>query len=202
MASLTSLSNAILVMIFKNFDRMETLSSALRVCRRLHAAFHADSGVLEAIIYRQIPPTVLPYAVVWEEARCLPSDPVDTSILTMMDQINTHPDLLIAQAFKFPVARLVKMSRTHDMIHGFVMHYAQRAKACINPKSYDPVVLSPTEYMRFCRAFYRLDLCNLLHVLFGYGPTVEQRLYHAYFPWENEQVASVLEYLKDRFRLG
>ncbi|KAK4141618.1 uncharacterized protein C8A04DRAFT_30861 [Dichotomopilus funicola] len=200
MASLNSLPLEILGMIFKNSDRIETLSSAILVCRRLCASFRTASCVPEVVLYRQIPPTVLPYAIAWEEARCLHPDPVDTSIMAVIDQINNQPDLLIARAFKFPMARLIKMSRTHDRMHGFVMDYAKQARALIDPESVgDAVVLTSTEYTRFCRAFYRVDLCNLLLELFGSGPAIDPSLLHAYFPWENEQVASALEYLRDSF---
>ncbi|KAH6619170.1 hypothetical protein B0J18DRAFT_467346 [Chaetomium sp. MPI-SDFR-AT-0129] len=63
MASLNSLPLEILGMIFKNFDRIETLSSAILVCRHLCASFRAASRVPEVVLYRQIPPTVLPYAI-------------------------------------------------------------------------------------------------------------------------------------------
>ncbi|KAH6619169.1 hypothetical protein B0J18DRAFT_467345 [Chaetomium sp. MPI-SDFR-AT-0129] len=95
------------------------------------------------------------------------------------------------------------MSRTHDRMHGFVMDYAKQARDLIDPKSVgDAVVLTSTEYTQFCRAFYRVDLCNLLLELFGSGPAIDPSLLHAYFPWENEQVATTYEVMAHDVELG
>ncbi len=97
------------------------------------------------------------------------------------------------------------MSRTHDAIRTFATNFATSALGRMCPSvTTSSLALSYTEHFRFCRAFYRVEL---FYTLFGDGafedsdfevitrPSFFSRL----APWENEQLASVYEYLDTTF---
>jgi len=57
-----------------------------------------------------------------------------------------------------PKMNLQNMRRMQDIIHTLASDLAARSWALLSPQTVEGPVLSPEEYFRFCRAFYRVEL--------------------------------------------
>ncbi|KAJ0295894.1 hypothetical protein COL516b_012140 [Colletotrichum fioriniae] len=97
------------------------------------------------------------------------------------------------------------MSRKHDWVTTLALSYAAGAKIHLSSDittSPETIDLSPSEYSRFCRAFYRVDL---FYVLFGAVGNFNglsgtgNLLFHRHPPWENEQLGCVHDFVEAKF---
>ncbi|KAK3946828.1 hypothetical protein QBC32DRAFT_225409 [Pseudoneurospora amorphoporcata] len=189
MRSIKELPCEIIGAILKNLDHLRFLTPALLACRHFHTSYGESSGVEASILRRQVTPALLPYSVALAEASRLPRPLVASSVVGLLDELYSQPTLLSARVPTLPKRLLRNMSRTHDAMHALATDFATKAWTRISPQTASAsIVLSPTEYFRFCRAFYRAELFYTLSWFF-----------RKYSPWENEQIGCVSDYLQAKF---
>ncbi|KAI5457678.1 hypothetical protein BGZ63DRAFT_427714 [Mariannaea sp. PMI_226] len=209
MPSITTLPCEVVASIFRKFDNIRWLTPSLLSCRHLHSSFKESSGVQAEIIRRQIPSPLLPYSIALAEAHRLPRPLAISSVHQLLDTLYHDPENLVARLQNIHLPLALKMGCTHDAIHDFVIDFAEDALGLLFPENQaalDQFTLSPTEYLRFCRAFYRTEL---FFVLFGTDPpstesgafsgSENELLFSRHSPWENEQIACVYDFLEKRF---
>lgn len=158
---------------------------------------------MEASILRhQITPALLPYAVAVTEASRLPRPLVASAVFGLLDELYRSPARLGARVSALPLPILRSMGRTHDVIQAFATGFATSAWQRISPSTTAAVLLSPNEYFRFCRAFYRVELFFILFRDPGFEDNLNPWFLRRHHPWENEQLGSAYEYLEERFAQG
>jgi hypothetical protein len=64
------------------------------------------------------------------------------------------------------------------------------------------MALSPTEYFRFCCAFYRVELFCTLFRSGAFEDDMNPWFFSRHAPWGNEQLGCVYEQLEARFAEG
>ncbi len=136
------------------------------------------------------------------EASRLPRPRAARSIVDLLDELNRSPTRLAARVSVLSPPVLRSMGRTHDAIHALATGFATSAWHRISPSATASVVLSPTEYFRFCRAFYRIELFYALFRDSEFELSTNLLFFWRHHPWENEQLASGYEYLEERFAQG
>lgn len=100
------------------------------------------------------------------------------------------------------LGELVRLGCVHDIIRTLTADPMCHAWSLL-PQS--DLKLSPTEYFRVCRAFYRVEL---LFDLFRSDPEtasagIEKRLFLSrHPPWENEQLGCVHDFLEKKLSDG
>ena len=203
MPSITELPCEIVGMILRNLDHLRFLTPALLACRHFSTSFKESHGVEASILRHRITPALLPHAVALMEASRL-YRPLDDagSLVGLLDELHRFPARLAARVSTLPPPVLRGMGRVHDAIHALATGFATSAWQRISPSATASVVLSPTEYFRFCRAFYRVELFYTLFRDSGFEDSLNFLFFWRYHPWENEQLASAYEYLEDRFAQG
>ncbi|KAK1775415.1 hypothetical protein QBC45DRAFT_422270 [Copromyces sp. CBS 386.78] len=197
MPSIQELPCEIIGATLKNLDHLRFLTPALLACRHFHTSYGESSGVEASILRRQVTPALLPYSVALAEASRLPRPLVASSVLGLLDELYSQPTLLSARVPTLPKTLLRNMSRTHDAMHALATDFATKAWTRISPQTASAsIVLSPTEYFRFCRAFYRAELfytlCQTDHERAAW-------FFRKHPPWENEQIGCVYDYLQAKF---
>ncbi|KAI1100158.1 hypothetical protein F4804DRAFT_319818 [Jackrogersella minutella] len=102
-----------------------------------------------------------------------------------------------------PVPLLARMGHIHGVIHDLATNFASSAWTHLSKDQGSEVagslVLSPSEYLRFCRAFYRVELYFCLfrcRTSLTSVPFYECRFFSNLPPWEKEQLASVQDFLE------
>jgi hypothetical protein len=200
MPAISDLPCEIVGAILKSLDHLRFLPPALLTCRHFYASFKETHGVEASIVRHQIPPALLPFAVAVAEASRLPHLLVASSVISLLDEPYTQPAHLAARVSTLPASFVRKMGRTHDVIHAFTTDYASSAWHLISPGT-SAIDLSPTEYFRFCHAFYRIEL---IYTLQRRVPPAETHpwLFSKHAPWENEQLGCAYEYLETTFAKG
>ncbi|KAK4233906.1 hypothetical protein C8A03DRAFT_47648 [Achaetomium macrosporum] len=181
MLTITDLPCEIVGEILGNLDHLQFLLPAL-ACRHFYISFKECHGVEASILCRQITPALLPYSVTLMEASRLPRPLVGSSVDSLLDELYSQPARLAARLPELPTTLIRNMSRTHNTIHTLATDFAASALERISPQSASTSKpLSPTEYFRFCRAFYLVDL------------------FYTLFRHDNEQLGCVYEYLEVKF---
>ncbi|KAG7084281.1 major facilitator superfamily transporter multidrug resistance [Colletotrichum scovillei] len=206
MPSITDIPCELVASILRSLDDFETLTSFLLACRHIYTSFQQIPGTELAIIRQRIEPDLLPYAVASLDASKLQPSPGDeSSFRSLLDLLYDAPSQLVARTASMPPELLRSMSRKHDWVTTLALSYAAEAKIHISSDiitSSEAVDLSPSEYFRFCRAFYRVDLFYFLfgavgnfHALSGVGNLLLDR----HPPWENEQLGCVHDFIETKF---
>ncbi|KAK0377043.1 hypothetical protein CLIM01_05576 [Colletotrichum limetticola] len=206
MPSIADIPCELVSSILRSLDDFETLTSALLACRYIYTSFKQIAGTELAILRRKIGLDLLPYAVASLEAsRLKPSPGDDSSIRALLDLLYDNPSQLVARTASISSEFLRSMSRKHDWVTALALSYAAEARIHLSSDiaaSPEAVDLSPSEYIRFCRAFYRVDLFYLLfgavgnfNGLSGMG----NLLFHRHPPWVNEQLGCVHDFIEDKF---
>lgn len=209
MPSITDIPCELVASILRSLDDFETLTSFLLACRHIYTSFQQIPGTELAIIRQRIEPDLLPYAVASLDASKLQPSPGDeSSFRSLLDLLYDAPSQLVARTASMPPELLRSMSRKHDWVTTLALSYAAEAKIHISSDiitSSEAVDLSPSEYFRFCRAFYRVDLFYFLfgavgnfHALSGVGNLLLDR----HPPWENEQLGCVHDFIETKFLEG
>ncbi|KAK4120111.1 hypothetical protein N657DRAFT_649458 [Parathielavia appendiculata] len=205
MLLITQLPCEIIAEILRNLDHLRFLSPALLTCRHFYTSFKEYHGIEISILRHQVTPALLPHAVAVVEASRLPRRRVFTSSFRcLLDELYERPARLVDRLPTFPTTLIWKISRTHDVIHAFATDFATRALDCIAPgaASAGPctvVALSPLEYFRFRRAFYRVELFYTLFQDSLFRKNMDNWFFSRHPFWENEQIGCVHEYLLARF---
>lgn len=121
----------------------------------------------------------------------------------LLETLCTQPSKFTERLRTMPVPLLRRMGLIYGVIHDLTTDFASSAWTCLLKNEElelaGSLVLSPSEYLRFCRAFYRVELylclfrcrTRLTSVPFG-----EHHFFSNQPPWEKEQLISVLDFLE------
>ena len=202
MPAITDLPCEMVGTILGNLDHLRFLPPASLTCRHFYTSFKESHGVEASILRHQITPALLPYAVAVMEASRLPRPLVASSVVGLLDELYRSPARLMARVFALPLPILRSMGRTHDIIVAFATGFATNAWQRISPSTTASVALSPSEYFRFCRAFYWVELFYTLFRNPGFEDSLNPWFFWRHHPWENEQLASAYEYLEESLAKG
>ncbi|KAI1180577.1 hypothetical protein F4777DRAFT_528505 [Nemania sp. FL0916] len=196
--------------ILRNLDNLRSLPPALLACRHFYASFKQYHGIEAAIFLRQVTPALVPYSVVFLEASRLPqSEESKNAVRGLLDTLHSQPSRLAAQLSTMSPSLIRRMAHTHDVIHHFATDFAASAwtelsrkpgSDCSSPRN-TTISVSPSEYFRFCRAFYQLDLFHWLYRSDVADPSAERAnlwFFSKYSPWEMEQLGSVYDFLDEK----
>lgn len=208
MATLTTIPCEIMISILRELGNVRFLLPSLLTCRHVYSCFKENPGVAAEILQRQIPPAIIPYSIAVLEASHL-SPRNETSVIGLLDTLYTQPSKFTGRLRTMPVPLLTRMGHTHEVIHELATDFASSAWTRLSKDQGSEVagslVLSSSEYLRFCRAFYRVEL---YFRLFCYRdpstpvPPHEDRFFSNQPPWEKEQLASVLDFLELKLSKG
>ncbi len=201
MPSITELPCEIVAIILSSLDHPRDLLPALLTCHHFYMSFKESHGVAASILRQQITPALLPVAVAVMEASRLPRPFVDTAVLGLLDELYRSPARLAARVSALPLLVVQKMSRIHDAVHALATDFGARAQARISHLTTITAV-SPTEYFRFCRALYRVELFYAIFQHGDFDDKIKPWFLWKHQLWENEQIASAYEYLEERFVQG
>ncbi|KIH94844.1 hypothetical protein SPBR_03847 [Sporothrix brasiliensis 5110] len=221
MSIITKLPCEIINAVLRHVGSLQNLSSALLTCRHVYSSFQENPHVAVDILQRQIAPELLPYAVsVMEASRLGPR--TDPTVQALLDKLNRELHTasqeaqelqrraLASQLATMPFPLLSQMSHIHDVIHSFVTAFSASAWTLLSSRivpahSGEGVSLSPKEYIRFCRAFYRMEL---YFRLFPHSDSLDEETssgapFLRMFPaWENEAIGCVQDFLELQFSKG
>ncbi|KAI1118976.1 hypothetical protein F5Y14DRAFT_186291 [Nemania sp. NC0429] len=219
MPVITDLPCELIALILRNLDHLRFLPPALVACRYFYTSFKQYRDIEAAILCRHITPALVPHSIAALEVYALPYPYDKGSVRDLLRGVHYFPSRLVARLPTMPRDRLRTLARTHDVVHGLATDFAASALASVarNPGSdlssssnSSDISLSPTEYYRFCRAFYRLDLFYRLCRDDFWGDVPDARdvldtqiyigcwILSMYSPWEIEQIISVHEFLTKR----
>ncbi|KAH8688370.1 hypothetical protein BGZ61DRAFT_41692 [Ilyonectria robusta] len=208
MTGITSLPCEIVVSIFRNLDDVRCISSVLLTCRYFYACYNERPSIGAEILRRRIPSALLPYSVALIEASRHPFLPAVGAVLQLLHDLYEHPDQMANKLHSLPISGLLELGHIHVIIDTLVNDFATDAWKLLCQEAEDfptSVSLSSTEYLRFCRAFYRAEL--FFRVYRGANQTTLERIggaearlfFSRVAPWENEQLGCVYDFLDKRF---
>ncbi|KAI1456017.1 hypothetical protein F4805DRAFT_433580 [Annulohypoxylon moriforme] len=202
MSTFTTIPCEIIISVLRELGDVRFLLPTLLTCRYVYSCFKENPGVAADILQRQIPPAILPYSIAVLEASHL-SPRNETSVHEFFEALYTQPCKFTERLRTLPVPLLTRMGHIHGVIHDLATDFASSAWTLLSKDQGSEVAgsltLSPAEYFRFCRAFYRVELyfclfrCNtdLTSV-----PFCDHRFFSTLPPWEKEQLASVQDFLE------
>lgn len=205
MPSITELPCEIINAVLRHVGSLQNLSSALRTCKHFDTSFKENPHIALDIVRRQITPALLPYAIAVVEASATPRAAARRELL--LDELRTQPSKLTSRLPTISLPQLLQLSRTHGVIHGFVTDFSTSAWVHLSrrqggPRLPESVSLSPTEYYRFCRAFYWAELYfRLFRREFPEGRDGAPFLSKLQ-PWEIEQIGCAHDFLELQFSKG
>ncbi|KAI1128589.1 hypothetical protein F5Y10DRAFT_264932 [Nemania abortiva] len=209
MPAITDLPCEIIASILRSLDNLRYLTPALLTCRHFYTSFRQYHDIEAAILRQHVTPALVPYAIAVIEASHLPDVQVEDSVRDLLDTLRDHRSRFAARLPTMPARQVRRMARTHDVIHSLATDFATIAWASLARKlgseslsaSSGNSPLSPSEYFRLCRAFYRLEL---YYRLFSrYTPVfviegMELYFFSQFSPWEMEQLVSVHDFLDEK----
>ena len=211
MASITQLPCEIVVSILRELDNLSSLLSSLLSCRYVYESFKESRRLIADIVERQITPALVPYAVATDEAERLKPH-TGTTICKMVETLHKRPTDLANRLPTMTIPMLVALGRKHDLIHSLVAEFSGAAWARLtNDDKFTAsgtLSLSPAEYTRFCRAFYRFELFfNLFRRPDSRGPqnldeNTSEWFFSKHTPWENEQIAAINDFTELKLSKG
>ncbi|KAK2804589.1 hypothetical protein FQN51_001790 [Onygenales sp. PD_10] len=157
------------------------------------AFFDAESLILESITCHQIPVALHPeaFAVLASSHfgdKTFSADHAQKIVNNYLLRVPSYP-------IKWTLDEARSLNDIHEHISCFAEEFASSALRVypVPPKSPKPV--SITERSRFMGAFYRFEFyCNLFRKYPKQGVPFVSR----FAPWENEQLASIYDYLFDK----
>lgn len=198
----------IMISVLRELGNVRFLLPSLLTCRHVYSCFKENSGVAAEILKRQIPPAIIPHSIAALEASQL-SPRNETSVHELLETLYTQPTMFTERLRTMPVPLLTRMGHMHGVIHDLATDFASSAWTRLSKDQGSEVagslVLSPSEYLRFCRAFYRVELyfclfrCRTLLTSVSFD---EHRLFSNQPPWEKEQLASVQDFLELKLSKG
>lgn len=212
MAALTELPCEIIACILEHLGNLSSLLPPLLTCRYIYASYKEHPSLVADTLQRQIGPDLLPYAVAALEASRL--DPrTEPAVHNLLETLYTRPSELTTQLRTAPLPTLVEMGRLHDIIHSLVVEFAGNAWTLLVDDEELSVSgdlsLSPTEYFRFGRAFYRAELYfrlfrqdTSISVDFSITEKDKEWFFRRHPPWENEQLGCAHDFLELKLARG
>lgn len=210
MTGITSLSCEIVASILRNLDNVRFLTPTLLACRHFYSSFKESPSIELEILRRQIPSDLLPESVALMEVSRLPRPYTASSIRGLLKDLYQERDQMSNEIGLLPLSFILRMGYNYDIIHSLVMEFAKDAWGLLSHGRQEMLgdfLLSSTEYVRFCRAFYRADL--LLYLFRGEKQkhrsefeTILNSEFSYHPPWEDEQLGCVHDFLEKRFSQG
>ncbi|KAI0897554.1 hypothetical protein F4806DRAFT_462652 [Annulohypoxylon nitens] len=202
MATFTTIPCEIMISILRELGNVRFLLPSLLTCRHVYSCFKENPGVAAEILQRQIPQVVIPYSIaVLEASHLSPRD--KTLVHELLETLYTQPSKFTERLRTMPVPLLTKMGHIHGVVHDLATDFASsawtRLSKDIGSKVAGCLILSPSESLRFCRAFYRVELYFRLFRCRNSLTTIpfhEHRFFSNQPPWEKEQLASVQDFLE------
>ncbi|KAK2808173.1 hypothetical protein FQN50_004914 [Emmonsiellopsis sp. PD_5] len=163
------------------------LQAALEADASLQDAFSdAESHILDSIICHQIPVGLLP-----EAFALLASSRLDEDVQKILDSYLLR---LPSYPIKWTLDEAQTLINTHELVSFFAEEFASSALRISPVASQSPAPLSINERSRVMGGFYRFEL----YCIFTEYPGLEDLFLKRFAPWENEQLASIYDYLFDR----
>ncbi|KAH7022154.1 hypothetical protein EDB80DRAFT_628843 [Ilyonectria destructans] len=207
MPGITNLPCEIVASILRNLDNVRFLTPTLLACRHFYSSYKESPGIELEILRRQIPSALFPESVALMEVSRLPHPYTASSIRPLLKDLYQEPDQMSNEIGSLPLPSILRIGYNHDIIHSLVMEFAKDAWELLSQDRQEMLSdfsLSSTEYVRFCRAFYRADLllCLLRGGKHKYRNEFETTLNLDFFyhpPWEDEQLGCVHDFLEKRF---
>ena len=179
-------------------------------CSSFHRAVLANQdSILQNVLRNEVSATVLPDALITfastrlllgEDFKMLPYvPPRDRDYLRGLRQIAE----LGPVSWSMPKA--LAISKLHRDVDFFVSAFAATLTTSLSMSitSNSSKALKPREIERIQRSFYRYELfCNLLRKDALHTESKCRQFFKKFAPWENEQLASVYEYLFGQLSIG
>ena len=198
--SLLGLPAEIKQLIFEQLPDILSLRALISTCSTLRCVFlKSESSILAEVLQRQIPSSLMYPAL----AILKSSEPTPWSRQTAEDLItlytNTDKSSLLRE---LSLRNAIRFSEMHDHVHFFANRFATYALSqhpVAGIPGLTPVPTSPNELSRIERTFYRFQLyCNLIAWRkqgLSNRCTISSVISGGFAPWENEQLACVIDYL-------
>jgi hypothetical protein len=217
----------LLTLILSELDDMQSLGSAIRSHRLLYAAYQDDTNtVLKSIIRRQIPPSLMRYAVAAYDAHHTNRDDKEALsglVVGLLSRRDRRGRPLQESFLKHRIedktgaaALAASLSRTHSVIQYFCRRFLADtlplAPEVFGPARSPSAEASADEIFRTCRALYRFQIyCNVgFHdnhngepgrdLSQGWSSVLRECQEHTHFqafsPWVNEQLGCIHDYLE------
>lgn len=211
MAGITGLPCEIVASILRNLENVRFIPSVLLTCRHFYTSYKESPGIGAEILRRQIPSALLPYSIALIEASRLPRPHAAGTVPEFLDSLYKHPDQMANKLPSLPTPVLLEMGHMHAIIYTLVIDFVIDAWKLLCQETQILLrrfSLSSTEYLRFCRAFYRAELFFRLfrgaeQATAGTFENAENQLFFSrHAPWENEQLGCVYDFLEKRFSQG
>ncbi|KAI3536140.1 hypothetical protein CABS01_08976 [Colletotrichum abscissum] len=239
---ITNLPCEIVAEILSQLDKIQDLKAPLLSCRLFYNAYTQRPRLAQQIVRKQIPTQLLPYAVALIYA------PRARKFALTFNALNLTPEdadtLVFSSTFggavastrcfqTFSLPHLLAMEAAHELIAEFASHFAEKAWTAVSDTLNDTTStksmpshldLSQKEWLRFCRCFYRVELCHGLFTMYGSDEArnvhmtqgdvslesgvqfknrgrlnLEACMLADLALWEVEQLGAAMEYLSDRF---
>jgi hypothetical protein len=188
--------------VLRSFDHTHCLPPALLTCRHFYSSFPETPGVAATILRRQIDPKLLPFSIALLEASSLPHPRTPALVKTLLDKLYHRPDELAAKVAVIPTRDILMLGRIHDVIESLATDFLAQAWARLgHVQNDDNLAITPTEFLRACRAFYQVELCIRAFCQHrNREPDFDDRtlIVARNPPWVNEQMASVHDFLEKR----
>ncbi|KAI0383085.1 hypothetical protein F5Y04DRAFT_287634 [Hypomontagnella monticulosa] len=204
MSTFTKIPCEIIISVLRELGNIRFLLPSLLTCRYVYSCFKENPRVVADILERQIPSDIIPYSVALLEASRL-SPRNQTVVHEFLETLYTQPSKFAERLRAMPIPLLMRMGHIHEVIHNFATDFASSAWTRLSKDQGSEVagslVLSPSEYLRFYRAFYRVELYFCLfrtkaRSRYINAPFDEHRFFSSQPPWEKEQLACVHDFLE------
>ena len=199
--SLLGLPAEIKQLVFEMLADIPSLCTLMSTCSVLYSSFHdSESSILAGFLQRRIPPSLMHTAL----ATLKSSEPTTWSQqtvdhLVMLYTKSDEPSLLP----KLNLRNALLLCEMNDHIQFFAARFATEAirhHPITNLSQQFATPISPSELCRIERTFYRFQFyCNLMALRkkrrFGRRGT-SVVISDGFAPWENEQLACIIDYLE------
>ena len=194
-------------LIFEQLPDIASLLALISTCSTLRYVFlKSESSILAEVLQRRIPPSLMHPAL----AILKSSEPTPWSRQTAEDLITlytkTDKSFLLRE---LSLRNALRLSEMHDHVHFFANRFATYALSqhpVAGVPRLSPVPISPNELCRIERTFYRFQLyCNLIAWRkqgLSNRCQISSVISDGFAPWENEQLACVMEYLANTASRG
>ena len=205
--SILGLPAEIKQLIFEQLADILSLRALISTCSTLYYFFlDYEPSILAEVLQRRIPPSLMhsALAILKSSEATLWSRQAAENLITLYaktDKASLLPELNLRNA--------LRLNEMHDHVQFFANRFATYAFSQ-HPVAGRPDTIrariSPSELCRIERTFYRFQFyCNLMA---SRNQSIPDRLEicsvmsSGFAPWENEQLACVIEYLVDAAKKG
>lgn len=210
MVKLTELPCEIITDILEQ-GSVRDIFAAVRTCRRIRDCFKQRPSLASQVILRQIPEELLQYAVQAIYADHLPIRRTEAMVVTIINRLcPAFIPTAVSLIRRMALEHLLVIESLHNIVHSMALDYANEAwdfMQTTNMRVPRPgtLQLSRNEYLRFCRAFYRVEIYHSINRHKIVGPRRkrawnEDEDFLAPLPsYDREQMGCVLEYQERLF---